>query len=425
MSVKWTQQLEAELRQIVAQYQSQGMTENAAVVEAAKMLKLEYSSAYQKNRKLVLAESIGETENHEPEHPEPEPESVNTVSIEKDGTIVSDRLIEITEDELKDVTALLLHHGYDPDKWTLIESTSNFWHGARPHDRGLRVHCQSKIRVKPKERSGLDKETIDGWFDAMGKKSPASPAMFANPVRKGAELEVTITDVHVGGDNNQDVGERFRQTILQIANKASNAKVSKITVAQIGDMLQYDSADKKTANGTPQNSPLDFPPMFNAAADLLIFALETLSQVADVEMKNIPGNHDRLTGYALGKAIEFYMRRDRRVVVDADYSNPWKYKMFFDNLVMWTHGDMNKNNLKSLLHREARKEYGRSKHAEIHIGHWHHEKTIEGDGVTLRYLASMSHPDGWHQRSGYTGQRENMTCFVWTPDGLDEVWYPG
>jgi hypothetical protein len=99
--------------------------------------------------------------------------------------------------------------------------------------------------------------------------------------------------------------------------------------------------------------------------------------------------------------------------------------MFFDNLVMWTHGDMNKSNLKSLLHREARAEYGRSKHAEIHAGHYHHERTIEGDGVTLRYIGSMARSDNWHKRSGYTGARENVTSFVWSDGGLEEIWYSG
>jgi len=38
--MEWTTQLEAELRQVVGKYQAQGMTENAAVVEAAKELQI-------------------------------------------------------------------------------------------------------------------------------------------------------------------------------------------------------------------------------------------------------------------------------------------------------------------------------------------------------------------------------------------------
>jgi len=425
--MKWTPQLESELRQIVGQYQAQGMTENAAVNEAAKMLKLEYNAVYQKNYKLARNEEIAEAEPQseadQKGKSEPPPYK-NTVSIEKDGTIVSDRLILISEDELKDPLALLVHHGYDPEKWTLIDATSNMWHSARKYDRGLRVHYQSKIRVKPLERTGLCRETIDGWFGAMSKRTaPAAPEMFQTQPGPGPELEIVITDIHVGGDHNQDVGERLKATIIRAAEKAKAIKASKITLAQIGDMFQYDTADKKTANGTPQNSPMDFPQMFNLGAELIIFAIEALANVADVEVIIIPGNHDRLSGYALGKAIEFYMRRDRRVTVDADHERPWKYRMFYRNLVLWTHGDMNKNNLKSLLHREAKREYGLSNHAEIHVGHWHHEKTIDGDGVTLRYLASMARPDAWHERSGYTGQRENITAFVWSPRGLAEVWY--
>lgn len=420
--MKWTPQLEAELRQVVGKYQAQGMTENAAVVEAAKELQISYTSAYQKNFKAAKNEEIAAEA--DPSEDDELPAHTNTVSIEKDGTIVSDKLILISEDDLKDPRALLLHHGYDPDKWTLIDATSNMWHGARPHDLGLRVHCQSKIRVKPLERTGLDRETIDDWFGSMSKRlAPAAPEMFQTQPGPGPELEIVITDIHIGGDHNQDVGDRFRATIIRAAEKAKAIKASKITLAQIGDIFQYDSADKKTANGTQQNSPLDFPDMFNQGAEFLIFALEALANVANVEMINISGNHDRLSGYALGKAIEFYMRRDRRVTVDADHDHPWKHRMFYRNLVLWTHGDMNKNNLKSLLHREAKREYGQSNHAEIHVGHWHHEKTIEGDGVTLRYLASMARPDSWHEREGYTGQRENVTAFVWSPRGLDEVWY--
>lgn len=419
--MQWTTQLEAELRQVVAKHQASGLTESAAVVEAAKELQISYTAAYNKNFRLARNEAAAPDDDGQEEKMPPH---TDTVSIEKDGTVVSDKLILISEDELKDPIALLRHHGYDPEKWTLIDATSNMWHGSRPHDLGLRVHCQSKIRVKPTERTGLDRETIDSWFGAMSKRTaPAAPAMFQNHPGTGPELEVVITDIHVGGEHNQDVGERFRKTIIRVAEKAMVIKPKKITLAQIGDIFQYDTADKKTANGTPQNSPLDFPEMFNAGAELLIFAIETLVTVADVEVINVPGNHDRLSGYALGKAIEFYMRRDKRVTVDADHEHPWKHRMFYKSLVLWTHGDMNKNNLKSLLHREAKREYGISNHAEIHVGHWHHEKAIEGDGVTLRYLASMTHPDNWHKRNGYTGQRENITAFVWSQRGLDEVWY--
>lgn len=47
------------------------------------------------------------------------PEYKATIEIKSDGTQVSDRLIEISEQDLKDESYLLEAHGYDPSEWEI------------------------------------------------------------------------------------------------------------------------------------------------------------------------------------------------------------------------------------------------------------------------------------------------------------------
>jgi len=111
------------------------------------------------------------------------------------------------------------------------------------------------------------------------------------------------------------------------------------------------------------------------------------------------------------------------VLVDASHLSR-KFRKIGNNLVLWNHGDMAKQNAYSLIQREARKEFGETKYAEIHSGHFHSQQTVEKDGVIIRYLPTTTPTDVWHYENGYTGNTESTTSFLWDKNlGLREIWY--
>jgi hypothetical protein len=63
--------------------------------------------------------------------------------------------------------------------------------------------------------------------------------------------------------------------------------------------------------------------------------------------------------------------------------------------------------------------WAKTKHREMHLGHFHHMKAIETlstedyIGVTVRYLRSLTGKDAWHNKSGFVGIQQSAEAFLW------------
>ena len=55
------------------------------------------------------------------------PKKQSTIELNKDGTQTSTRLIEMAEEDAKDVNFLLKAHGYDIGTWELVSARNNIW----------------------------------------------------------------------------------------------------------------------------------------------------------------------------------------------------------------------------------------------------------------------------------------------------------
>jgi hypothetical protein len=92
-------------------------------------------------------------------------------------------------------------------------------------------------------------------------------------------------------------------------------------------------------------------------------------------------------------------------------------------------------NMDKWLQVDAREAWGRCKHVEIHQGHNHTQKVVEGKyiqynqtedvgGVVIRTLPVICNASYWEHTEGYTGATKAMMCFVWHEQhGLREMWY--
>ena len=356
------------------------------------------------------------------------PNYKSSVKINEDGTQLSDKLIMISENDSKNPDFILNAHGYDPEYWVLVNAISNYWNGMRPKDAGLLTLAQSKITVRPKTNKDFSLSDIDKFFSNykhIPVKSNYEPKGYDI---NGVIVEINIADIHIGNaehsKTHETIEDRVNYVIEDILKRVGNIKVKSFYLVQLGDVLQYDTEGRTTTGGTrityngDSNSTI-----FDKAASVLINAVEKLKNIAPVELICIYGNHDRILSYGLSKAIEFYYRNDKYVSVDAGHDTR-KFRKFGNNLVFWQHGDMSKKNLKSILYREAREEYGQTRFAEIHCGHWHHQQTMEEDGMIIRYLPSLTSADEWHQLSGYVGAVMSVCSFVWDLETkLRDIWF--
>ena len=355
-------------------------------------------------------------------------ERLLTLKIEEDGTQVSDRLILMTENDSKSPDFVLNAHGYDPELWVLVNAISNLWNGMRPKDKGLLTLRQSKIIVRPRIETDFKLEDIDLFFEKY-KYSPSKSIYEPKGYDKdGVIIEINIADIHVGNEEyktfHMTIEDRVNYVIDDILKRTGNIKIKSFYLVQLGDISHYDSEGRTTTGGTriTYNGDSNYK-IFDRATSILINAVEKLKLVAPVELICIYGNHDRIVSYGISKAVEFYYKNDKYVTVDAGHDTR-KFRKFGNNLVFWQHGDMAKKNLKSILYREAREEYGQTLFAEIHCGNWHHQQTLEQDGMIIRYLPSLTSADEWHQLSGYVGSIMSVCSFVWNLEtGLRDIWF--
>jgi len=84
-----------------------------------------------------------------------------------DGSQVSDKLIRINEQDMKNPSKLLDSHGFDPSEWELVNARNSMWNSSV--DKTLH---SSRITVKPKV-NGFD---INGLVKVL--KSEVKPIQF-------------------------------------------------------------------------------------------------------------------------------------------------------------------------------------------------------------------------------------------------------
>jgi hypothetical protein len=385
------------------------------------------------DRRRIQEESVLTEDTLEVESSVPEDKdfvSQKATSFDEEGKvkqITSRQLIEMSEEEEKSPAFVLKAHGFNVDEWILVSVINNYWQGMRPKDRGEVTLYQSKITVKPKNtQESLTLKDINNFFVSYKSDSFSVPTVIHSKNKRGLILEVNLADVHVGNDivSFEELRNRVSYLLEDLKFKISKYDFEKIVVAEIGDILHCDTYNKTTTSGTVIGTKNSAYEIFDDGTKLLIWFLEELSNIKPVEFISIAGNHDRFISYALSKAVEFYFRNNSNITFDNGHEDR-KYRVLGNTLVGWAHGDMGYKNLKNVLQTEARREYGISDFAEMHVGHVHHELVKDEGSVIVRFLSSITSPDSWHKKEGYVGAKQGTMSFVWGNDGLKEVWYTG
>jgi len=346
-----------------------------------------------------------------------------TVTMNSNGGYTSDKLIEMSEAEMKDDRFLLIAHGFDPDRWVLTYAKSNRWHGLRKDDLGRVVMYQSKITVRPKTIEDISLSDVQEMFS---KKKSIAEFAFKKVSHKASDevLEIDVSDLHFGSDANNHPEKRFEDAIADVINRVGDRKFDKIYVPVLADVFHYDNFQKQTTRGTPVTTDgLSAYDVYDLAIDSFVRVFAKLAEIAPVEALYIAGNHDRMSGYHLLKHLEGFFDGNKNLTFDCVH-NSRKFRVIGNSLVGWMHGDVPKARATQWLQVEAREEWGKTKYSEIHSGNFHSQSGKEDGGTVLRYLPALTNIDQWHYDKAYVGSVRSMVSFVWHKElGLREIWY--
>ena len=250
-------------------------------------------------------------------------------------------------------------------------------------------------------------------------------------------LEISAFDLHIGkigikGDkySMKIAEERLLSAIEHLLYRSKGYHIDKILFIVGHDLLNSDKdwPIPATTRGTPQFNSEYHIDMYRCARKLMIKAIDILSEVADVHVMVIPGNHDRESVMHIGDTLELYYENNENVKVD---NNDCLMKAipYGNNLIISDHGDGPKtNDLPGIIAQRFKNLWSNTVYVEVHRGHYHTNKATklqaieELNGITVRNLSSMSATDYWHDSKGFIGNIKKAQAFIYSREnGLQGI----
>ena len=360
---------------------------------------------------------------------DPEIAKHTTIDINKDGTHTSTRLLRMAEEQVKDVRYLLEAHGYCPKSWELVSARNNIWNVYSQQD-GVQTLYSSRIVAKPMRDSISLEEITEHFAQLSAEYTPPvhSPVVVKN---SGRLLEIQLADLHVGkfawaGETGESYDykiarRRMMHVINDIVTKCEVIQPERILFIFTNDFFHFNNIDNTTVRGTQQDTDTRWQKLFTTGVEMLIEAIDLLSQVAPVDTLWIGSNHDKMVSYYAVNYLHAWYKKNPNVTVDIGAISR-KYYEWGKCLIGFAHGDSEKKRIDGLMQIEAREAWGRTLWKEYHMAHYHSEKVREDKGIIFRNVSSVTGTDSWHHTEGYLGQVRKCQSFVWDKElGLIDI----
>ena len=228
-------------------------------------------------------------------------------------------------------------------------------------------------------------------------------------------------DIHIGKlckafetgeDYNTDIAvNRVLSGVNGLINKTVGFNTDKILLIIGNDILHTDTPKRTTTSGTPQDTDGMWYDNFLTAKNLYVKVIETLMQIADVEVHYNPSNHDYTNGFFLADCLNTWFRTSKNINFNTDISHR-KYYRYHSNLIGTTHGDGAKDADLPLLMAQESKDWTDCKHRYIYTHHIHHKKSKDYGSVCVESLRSPSGTDSWHHKNGFQHAPKAVEAFV-------------
>jgi hypothetical protein len=344
-----------------------------------------------------------------------------TIEINKDGSQTSDKLIQMSSEDCKDVTFLLKSHGYDPTVWQLISARNNIWNTYSKKD-GVQTLYSSKIVVKPLSEFIWNEKVIKELFEDIEidykNKIKIEPKQYE---QNGEILVVPIADLHygllsdkysTGNDYNLEIAEeKYYSVLYDVINRTENKKFEKVLFVVGNDFINFDNLNGTTAKGTQQDNNALWFSIVKKAKELIIYGIDLLTNISPVDIVYVPSNHDLHTMFGIMQAIEAWYRNDSNVNV-INSPLPRKYYKFGKTLVSLSH-DIKVKDALQIISSEAKKEWSDCNHIICMLAHLHQAMEYEKQGyLEVLRLPTVSGWSRWSNNMGYIQSESKNQSFI-------------
>lgn len=373
----------------------------------------------------------------------PEDAPKNAPPTETDEIKGDNRILtKVVAKRIKTLKDLIEVCEIDSDEWEIERYVVNKWESAAiprstrdsEHEGWVRPNTkptvtqlfQVKAWMKLRRHIITAKEEIKALIQKAENFAPKYPALiFKNRNESGNLGEFSFHDHHFGSliwgretggaDYDTAIAKRaYEDALTTLLGRVKGYGLDKAMIVFGSDQLNSDNLEGLTTKGTPQDNDSRFHKVFSISRDVSIWAIEALcSVVPQVEAIVIPGNHDTLSSFLLGSALQAWFRNSKNVTIDNEPTHR-KYKQHGTCFLMFTHGNAGKlENYPQIMAAEQPALWGRTLYREAHTGDKHRKQLIELPGATVRILPSLRPPDAWCAENHFVGSIRAAEAYVW------------
>jgi hypothetical protein len=343
------------------------------------------------------------------------------IELNKDGSQTSDKLIQMSQNDCKDVEFLLKSHGYDSKEFVLTNAKNSIWNSYNKVD-GIISLFSSKITVKPRTEYYWNTEDIEKIFLDLKSTSKNTKKIEPKQYEKNGQiLLVPIADLHFAlltdtysnnNDYNMEIAEQvFMEVIEDVISRNKYNKFEKVVFVTGNDTTNSDNINSTTTAGTQQQDSAMWFTVVDRVTTLLIHGIDRLSTIAPVDIVYVPSNHDLHTMFGVVQTINAYYREDDDITVDTS-PLPRKYYQFGTSVLAFSHDVKVKDALK-IVSTEAKDMWSASKRVIFMLAHLHQAMEYDKQGMLeIRRLPTISGFSRWTNGRGYIQTERKNQAFI-------------
>jgi len=342
--------------------------------------------------------------------------------------------------EITNFEQAIAFSGVDLNVWEVERKTFNSWDVTMKQQVDGKVvplkstNYQFKLWFKRKKEEYTKDEFLSELRESLSEvaKSIAKKPIKAKPKNSGNALEVDVFDPHLGKlawheetGENYDIKiakERYLSAIDDLINKSKGYDIEKVIYPLGNDFFHIDHMLGLTTKGTQLDTDVRWQKSWMIGRAVAVKSIEMLREIAPVEVKIIPGNHDFQRMFYLGDLLSVLYENCNNTEID-NAPTIRKFSRWGKCAIMFIHGDKGRYNEYPLVMLRHIMNLGwNTEYHEVHTGHFHKTKKIEHmvadefKGIIVRVLKSISGTDAWHDHSGFVDNIKGAEGYIYNKD---------
>ena len=327
----------------------------------------------------------------------------------------TDEIIDLPT-EPYDEKSIIEAMGFDSTQFMVDRITVNrWWTDGIPSEEDLIKRIKSgqiKAHLKPR-RFEFSEEAVQELFE----KANITQIWVDESVDKPSGLlELTLTDMHFGGNTYEDYKPHQDKVMRWIKSK----EWQEVLIPIGNDLFHWDNVNGTTTAGTQVGFEPNLDEVWEDAIKFYFPIIEeAIRQSVDVYIPYIKGNHDATLGWAFTKMVE---KKFPQAIVDTSIDN-YKLHTWEKIAIGLSHGNEPRDFKKysKIFNELYRMELAQAEVREIHLGDKHHQIIHDEFGIVTRGLSTASKTDQWHYNKGFIGASKCFQAFIYTEDSIEAM----